>query len=173
MRKEDIEETGVLNLFSGYKYEPLEEKVDDEYFDDIKPVLKHLYEVLCNSNDKIYDYVVKWLAHLLQKPWDKSGVPTILMKSDEGTGKNLFWEFVGDALGQRYFTLINDLDDLTNKFNAGTEGKLLTLLNEIQNYGGNFKSNDKLKSILTDPIQRIEPKGKEAYLIKNFQDMLC
>ena len=79
--KEDIAdlEKNVLNLFSGYKYEPLDKVIDleEDYYDDIKLVLNHLYEVLCNSDDIIYSYMIKWLAHLVKKPWDKSGVPTI------------------------------------------------------------------------------------------------
>ena len=158
----------LFNLFTGYNSNPLNEEVEPTYFDNIQPVILHLKEVLCNNDEKIYDYVIKWIAHLIQRPRDKDGVPAIYMKSDEGTGKNIFWDFIGQVIGKKYYTTINDLDSLTNKFNSRTEGKLLTLLNEIQNYGGNFKNNDKLKSIISDLTQTIEPKGKEAYEINNF-----
>jgi putative DNA primase/helicase len=161
-------DTDIFNLFTGFKYKPLLEEVENKYYDDIKPILSHVKEVLCADNQGVYAYVLNWLAHLIQRPCDKAGVPVILMKSEQGAGKNLFWDFMGRVMGNKYIVTINDLDDLTNKFNTRTEGKLLTILNEIQNYGGNFKNNEKLKSILTDITQTIEPKGKESYTINNF-----
>jgi hypothetical protein len=158
----------IFNLFSGFRFSGLIEDVDPEYYNDIKPILSHLKEVLCSDNEEIYNYVLKWIAHIVQKPCDKAGVPVILMKSEQGSGKNLFWDFMGLVIGKKYIVTINDLDDLTNKFNSRTEGKLLTILNEIANYGGFFKGNDKLKSLLTDIKQNIEPKGREAYEINNY-----
>lgn len=165
--KDDID-INIFNLFSGFRFDALIEDVEPEYYNDIKPILSHLKEVLCSDDEIIYDYVLKWIAHIVQKPCDKAGVPVILMKSEQGSGKNLFWDFMGNVIGKKYIVTINDLNALTNKFNGRTEGKLLTLLNEIDNYGGNFKDNNKLKSILTDIDQTIEPKGKEAYKINNY-----
>ncbi len=170
LHKEDVKEKNILNLFTGFKFKtlPQEEKQEDDYFESIEIILNHVLKVLCNGNEKIYKYVIQWIAHLIQKPWDKSGVPCILMISDEGTGKNLFWDFMGEVLGSIYYIVINDLKAVTSKFNTRLQGKLLTCLNEIQNYGGKFKTNDKLKSILSDKKLIIEPKGKEAYEIDNY-----
>ena len=165
--KEDID-INIFNLFSGFRFDALIEDVEPEYYNGIKPILSHLKEVLCSDDEIIYDYVLKWIAHIVQKPCDKAGIPVILMKSEQGSGKNLFWDFMGKVIGKKYIVTINDLNILTNKFNGRTEGKLLTLLNEIDNYGGNFKDNNKLKSILTDVEQHIEPKGREAYKINNY-----
>ena len=161
-------DTDIFNLFTGFKYKALIDEAPVGYYDNIKPILEHLKEVLCSGQVDIYNYIIFWLAHMIQKPCDKAGVPVILMKSEQGAGKNLFWDFMGSVMGIKYIVTINDLDDLTNKFNTRTEGKLLTILNEIQNYGGSYKNNEKLKSILTDVRQTIEPKGKESYEINNF-----
>lgn len=166
--KDEVKNNDIFNLFTGFRFEPLDDIKETEYYDTIQPILSHLKEVLCSNNEDVYQYVIKWLSHLIQRPCDKAGVPVILMKSEQGTGKNLFWDFMGQVMGKKYICTINNLDDLTNKFNSRTEGKMLNILNEIQNYGGNFKNNEKLKSILTDITQTIEPKGKEAYTINNF-----
>jgi hypothetical protein len=157
----------VLNLFTGYKFEQLKEPVENDYWAPLEKLLFHLKDVICDGDERVYNYVKNWLAHLIQKPMDKSGVPCILNISDQGSGKNIFWDFIGEVIGGRYTTIINDLEVLTNKFNTDLENKLMTFLNEIQNYGGNFKSNDKLKSIISDVKQRIEPKGKDAYTINS------
>ena len=168
LHKEEVKDIDIFNIFTGFRFQPLHVDTDLNYFDNIQPILTHLKEVLCSNNEEVYCYIVKWLSHLIQRPRDKAGVPVILMKSEQGTGKNVFWDFMGQVMGKKYIVTINNLDDLTNKFNTRTEGKLLNILNEIQNYGGNYKNNEKLKSILTDIVQTIEPKGKEAYTINNF-----
>ena len=168
LHKDEVKDIDIFNIFTGFRFEPLHIDTDPNYYDNIQPILTHLKEVLCSNNEEVYNYVVKWLSHLIQRPRDKAGVPVILMKSEQGTGKNVFWDFMGLVMGKKYIVTINNLDDLTNKFNTRTEGKLLNILNEIQNYGGNYKNNEKLKSILTDIVQTIEPKGKEAYTINNF-----
>jgi hypothetical protein len=166
--KDEIKDTNIFNIFTGFRFQPLSVDAEPDYYNNIQPILTHLKDVLCSNNEDVFNYVINWLAHLIQRPCDKAGVPVILMKSEQGTGKNLFWDFMGQVMGKKYICNINNLDDLTNKFNTRTEGKLLNILNEIQNYGGNYKNNEKLKSILTDITQTIEPKGKEAYTINNY-----
>jgi hypothetical protein len=168
LHKDEVKDIDIFNIFTGFRFQPLHVDTDPNYYDNIQPILTHLKEVLCSNDEEVYCYIVKWLSHLIQRPRDKAGVPVILMKSEQGTGKNVFWDFMGQVMGKKYIVTINNLDDLTNKFNTRTEGKLLNILNEIQNYGGNYKNNEKLKSILTDIVQTIEPKGKEAYTINNF-----
>lgn len=47
-------------------------------------------------------------------------------------------------------------------------GKLLIIMNEAQNYGGAFASNDRLKSLISDDTITIEPKGKDSFDVNNF-----
>lgn len=157
----------ILNTFYGFPYEYKNNETKKDY-SKLKNVFHHIHQILCNGDDKSFEYFIKWLAHLIRYPMDKDGIPAIIMTSDEGTGKNLFSSFMEAIIGDAYFVILNDLDKLTGKFNNQTENKLLTICNEIQNYGGSYTSNDKLKSIISDISQQIEPKGQDSYKISNY-----
>jgi len=49
---------------------------------------------------------------------------------------------------------------------------LLTLCDEIQNYGGAHKSNDKLKSIITQTELAVEKKGHDIYTVSDYNNYI-
>ena len=55
--------------------------------------------------------------------------------------------------------VIGDIDRLLGRFNSIIQNKLLTICDEISNYGGAYKSNDKLKNLITQSEQLIEKKA--------------
>jgi len=131
-------------------------------------ILKHIEEVMCDSHKESFDYMMSWMAHLIQKPQDKVGVCLVFI-SEQGAGKGTFWEwFMNCVLGRRYSHTVTDLESLTGAFNKRMESKMLCVLNEIGTYGGSLKVFDKMKSILTDPTIYIQPKGLEAYECKDY-----
>ena len=92
----------------------------------------------------------------MQKPYKKIGV-AILLKSKQGAGKNIIWEWIADfIIGKKYSLVINDIDRLLGRFNVIIQNKLLTICDEISNYGGAYKSNNKLKNLITQSEQVIE-----------------
>ena len=62
-------------------------------------------------------------------------------------------------LGRQYSLVLGDIDRLFSRFNAIMENRMLTILDEISNYGGAYKSNNKLKNIITQNEIVIERKG--------------
>lgn len=162
----------ILNTFSGYTFKYNPNYKEEIYTDDINELFKtaqdHMERIICNNDPLTINYFYNWISHLIQKPTKKDGVPAIIMKSGQGTGKNLITSFLSNIINPIYTITLCDFDKLTGNFNSILENKLLSICNEIQNYGGNFKSNDKLKSIITDTEQIIEPKGTDAYKINNY-----
>lgn len=150
---------GVFNLFQGFPEVDAAQSVD-------RKILDHLKHVLCAGNEAFYEYVLNWLAHLIQHPTDKVGVCLVFMGT-QGTGKNLFWEWFGKHVLGRYFTVLNRVEQLTGKFNKRMESKMLCVLDEVTNYGTR-KDNDQLKSIITGKTLWLEPKGCEAYEIADY-----
>jgi len=64
-----------FNTFFGfnYKYDP-NFKVDKSQFDLI---LQHICKVWCNDEQNLFDYVTKWMAHIIQQPY-KTGVALLV-----------------------------------------------------------------------------------------------
>ena len=162
----------VLNTFSGYTFKYDEEGIKKEIPQILQEKLNiardHIDNIICNGDPKTIKYFYSWLAHLIQKPMSKDGVPAIILKSGQGTGKNLICNFICEIINPIYTIILTNFDKLTGKFNNVLENKLLTICNEISSFGGDFKQNDKLKSIITDTKQIIEPKGQDAYTINNY-----
>lgn len=160
--KEPPELHSTFNLFRGFPHSAAESHMNPEV---LQVILEHL-KILCGGEEHVVDYVLKWQAHLIQKPFEKPGV-ALVFQSVQGAGKNLYWDFMKHVIGRQHWSMVARIETVLGRFNKHMEGKLLTVLNEISNYGGAHKSNDYLKSLITDETLTIEPKGKETYTIRD------
>jgi hypothetical protein len=123
--------TNNFNYDKNFKYD----------INKIQFILDHL-KILCNNNDDHYNYILKWMAHIIKKPNIKTKV-CIVMKSEQGAGKSSFWNWFGNKIvGKRWFLRINDAHHLLdNKFNYELQNKLFTLLDEAQTNGKYITGN--------------------------------
>lgn len=158
----------VFNLFQGFKYSHSDISKQKPQMSKISKILYHLREVICDGDEKIFDYMLKWTAHLFRKPAEKIGVAVLLHSAKQGAGKNKWCDFLMDLLGSELWYKSNKIEDLTSKFNYHMQGKLLIIGDEIANYAG-YKVADQLKALLTETHMAIEPKGKDPYCIKSFE----
>jgi hypothetical protein len=120
----------------------------------------------CGDNER-YQYVMSWFASMIQRPEIKVGT-AILLKSRPGRGKNIVVDFIGEKLlGRQLYAYCNDIEQVIGRFNGILMNKLLTCCDEISNYGGAHRSNDKLKSLITEKQINIEHKGMEMITIND------
>ena len=156
-----INDESIFNTFTGF-YAIRDDKLVIN-MDLILPILDHIKNIWCQKNEVYYDYVLNWLSHLLQKPYKKIGV-VLVLKSEEGAGKNIVCDFFGRyILGEpKYYVVLNDVECLTGKFNSLCAHKILTICDEFGNHVNtnmSGKIKDKLKNIITQNKQIIEKKG--------------
>jgi hypothetical protein len=120
-----------FNHFTGFKYNKLEEYNVDllgEKQND-RTLFGFLYQVLCNSEEIVYEWLLDWLAFTLQKPCELIGVAPVFI-SEEGAGKQPSWDFFGKlVIGSRYF-VTKEIDGLLGKFNESIGNKFLIVCNE-------------------------------------------
>jgi len=156
----------VYNLYKGMKYESWK---GVEYDDntDISMYYNHL-KLLSNYDDKVYNFILDFMAHLIKKPGLNPQV-SMLFKSIEGIGKNMFFDnFMTECLGLDYYKPDAILDDLIGTFVDNSQ-TFMTILNELNGSDG-FKSGneDKLKKVITAPYQIRHDKGlKKIENIRN------
>lgn len=137
-----------------------------EYETDLKDILYHMREVLCAGDEPSYQYLLHWLAHIVQRPDQKIGV-CCLVRSQEGAGKTSFWEWFGKhVLGRKYY-LPARMDRVVKKFNSITANNLFTVFEETKN-GEGMKNHEELKQMITDEWQVIEPKGIDSYKTRSY-----
>lgn len=149
---------GYFNLWHGFPIPP--RHGDCSLFWDL------LLNVICAGNENLYQYVRKWLAHMMQHPAKIPGVALVL-RGGQGTGKNTFVDAVGKLVGKQHYMSVARMGQVSGKFNAHLKAKILLNANEAC-WGGNKQDAGSLKSMITDETITIEYKGKDAITVSNY-----
>jgi hypothetical protein len=85
----------VFNLWTGFEMEKVENY--NEKPEELQFILNHI-KILCNHEDKVYDYFIKWIGQLIQYPAIKTTCPIFI--SEEGAGK---------GMNKSFFISLNEL----------------------------------------------------------------
>lgn len=146
------------NLWQGFAVEPRAEGKFDLF-------LAHIRDNICQGNKEQYDWVMAWLADLVQKPNRKLGTALVL-RGPMGIGKGVFANHIGHLLGRHYMT-ITQSGQLTGKFNGHMADKLLMFVDEgwwsDERYGEGV-----LRGLITEHQVTIEMKGRDAVTLQNY-----
>lgn len=146
-------EKGRLNLWRGWMVEP-----DPTGNCDL--LLKHIKEVLCCGVEEHYTAFLDFMAHMIQRPWER---PTfaLVMRGEMGAGKDTPFRYMGEMMGPHYITVGRN-SDISGRFNAHLMGKILVHLQEGF-YAGNREQQNYMKFLLDSPKINIENKGVNIF----------
>jgi hypothetical protein len=149
------------NYFNGFEY------TDGEAGQLNNPFLNLLSRV-CNDKNT-YNYMVDWIAHIIQMPYKKTNTAIILYSNTKGIGKNCIVDGISKLL-KGYSAHVETIEDITKNFNSH-------LVNKLFIYGDEIKASsrcisDKLKQVITRPTQNMEKKGKDAFEIEDYTNWL-
>jgi hypothetical protein len=110
--------------------------------------------------DKVFEYYMCWLAHIIQQPQIKTKVAPILYSKTHGTGKNSLVDGSIAIIGKQLSACVECIEDITKNFNAHLCNKLFIYGDEI--CANAKKVADKLKAVITRPTTNLEKKGIDA-----------
>jgi hypothetical protein len=115
-----------FNLFQGFANEPTE--------GDFSAYTEAL-RLVSGNDPKVAEYMENWLAHILQKPSEKTKV-AIVIQGEQGIGKDSYCDAVGDfIIGKKYYLSTKTPEnDIFAKFNARASYKLLVKFEEADYY---------------------------------------
>jgi hypothetical protein len=155
--------TDIFNLWNGYA---IEEGIESG---DSQPLCDHIKRVWCRDNVNHYEYVMDWLAWVLQRPDRKIGV-MICVKSRQGTGKGIVVSVMkmimnGDSHSGP-MSQVSNVESILGSWTQGIEGKCLINFDEAY-WGGNKSLEGQVKNLITEPTQEIRKKHQKAYFIRN------
>lgn len=134
------------------------------------PFLDHVFENVCSGNDEWNAWVIAWLAHMVQKPWEKPGTALVLRSDSEGTGKGVFGMAILKLAGYQGFK-INTAERLTGRFNDHLFGRIFVFADEVT-WGGNKTSSDVLKGLTSELVLDYEAKGAPTFQGRSFTRLL-
>jgi hypothetical protein len=144
----------TFNRWRGWAFEP-------EEGDGHRLFLEHVFENVAGGNEEWGKWVVAWMAHLIQKPYQKPGTALVLRSDGEGTGKGVFFNTVRELCGEQGIRISNS-ERLTGRFNAHLFGKLFVFADEVT-WGGNRKEAGILRGLVTDSPLDYEEKNVPAW----------
>lgn len=145
---------GKLNLWCGWKVEPDVEGSCELFLD-------HVRTIICDGDQAAYDYLIGWLAHLAQRPWEIPGVALVL-RGKRGTGKDTFVDYLVGFIGEHHVPTVSQQDHVTGRFNARLENAVLLHMQEGM-WGGDRRIEQILKYLITSGRIEIERKGIDSY----------
>ena len=132
--------------------------------DIVAPILYHIKHILCNDDEIIYNYVIKWIAHIFQYPAQLPGTALVFLSLD-GAGKSILSDMIVRMIGERHATSIQDLKRLTNRFNSIMEISIFMQCNTIVSIKNKCVST--LKTIITENKRQVEHKNMYRIEIQN------
>lgn len=151
---------GMLNIWTGWKVAPKPVTVD------INRILWHLEHIICAGNRENYQYLLSWLAHIVQKPNEKSGVCLAIRSTEKGTGKSTIAVIMNKLMGDHAIT-IQSQNQLTGQFNQHQANKLFVTLEEAVWHGDKQASNT-MKTLITESSIVIEGKGRDSIIVPSY-----
>jgi hypothetical protein len=116
-------------------------------------------DVVCDGDADVYQYILSYIAHALQKPWEKPGV-LIAMLSGQGTGKGTVARILRKIWSATYLH-VHNIDAVTGNFNASLERAFIVFMDEAL-FSGDRRASDALKSLITEPVISINEKHQPA-----------
>lgn len=157
---------GFYNLWKGFAVEPYGS--DNDASESDKKALamfeEHALKNVCANDEKLYNWLMSYFAHMVQRPWEKP-LTALVFRGSKGTGKNALIERVGHLLG-RHFMVADDSRYLTSNFNGHLESNLMICFDEAF-WSGDKSAEGRLKGLITGSEHIIEHKGKEPYSVDN------
>ena len=154
----------IYNTFKGFDYDDYDRGYNKKEW-VIEFFKKHLL-LLVDNDQKAMQYVLNFIAHIFQKPYELPGI-CLLFRSIEGMGKDGMLEIIQKLLGKEYVAGTENLNEVFGDFNGILKHKLILQLNETDSRQG-FAFKDNLKDQITKTQVRINEKNMKPYIIKNY-----
>ncbi len=147
-----IARPGSYNIFQGFREHPRGHK-------GWRRLRSHIWRNMCHRNRDWYDWVVTWMADIIQFPGRKMG-SALITQGDPGSGKGEFWRHLRVLLSP-YSMEVAQRSHLTGNFNKHQWGKLLVVADEA-NWAGDNDASEVLKNKVTSEDALFEGKGLDV-----------
>lgn len=146
----------VMNLWTGFAVAPGE--------GSCAIYLDHLRRNVCNGNPEHFDYLIRWMAHAVQRPAERGHVAVVL-RGDKGSGKGATATHFG-ALWGAHFVPVTNPKHVTN-FNSLIESASVLFLDECLRPKKDDLHEAILKTMTTEETVLVERKGIDVVRRKN------
>lgn len=128
-------------------------------------IAEFLLYVICSGNQSQYDYLIRLIAHALQRPEEKPGILVILI-GGQGVGKGTLGRILRKIWSATYLQ-VNRVAAITGEFNSSLERAFIVVMDEAL-FAGDHRASDALKSLVTEEVIHINEKHQPARQIASY-----
>ncbi|QQS54033.1 MAG: bifunctional DNA primase/polymerase [Candidatus Competibacteraceae bacterium] len=127
--------------------------------------LDHLYYI--SGGDPIFvEYLLNWMATLIQKPGQRINSAPVLISAARGTGKSFIGDVMTRLLGEKNVGVLSN-HDLTSSFQDGLGFKQLLMVEEVKVFENQYGLMDSLKGYITNQRIPLNRKNRASITVKN------
>jgi len=164
------ERTDVYNMWRPFAASFIPPVPDAEVAGLIEPIFKHVTDVITNGNCDHTNWVVDYLANMVQHPERKAQV-AISLYGVEGCGKGILFEFfrrcvLGDFCS---FQTADPDSDLFGSFANGALHRVCIQVDEVKSLHENC---NRLKDFITNQVLVYEKKGRDRITVQNISNLI-
>jgi len=154
----------TFNVWTGF--EILDTKLFDYSHSDLDPFFS-LIDLMVNFDPKGSEYLVKWIADMIQNPGRKNGV-AIVIRGNQGIGKNTLESMVKKIIGEKlHCSTSNPKEDIFGAYNNLSTNKIPIFVNETESKD-TFANNARLKDLITEPTENVREKYVKNITMRSF-----
>jgi len=148
----------TYNTFINYRIENIEKDIsyNDIKFEDTF-IYKHL-EILSGNNKECLDYFLKFLSKKIKYPLNLQHRTSIIIKSEQGVGKDTLRLLIDKMIGKKY-SIDANINTLFTKFNSCLDEKIFCFVNETS-ITDSKNVKELMKQSITQDTNKIEKKGE-------------
>lgn len=140
---------------------------------NIVELVQELAKDLCGD---LADYVLDFMAHIVQKPHVKMNVAVLMISVNQGTGKNTLIQVLKPLIGASNYLSVPGLMPLVEDKSVILEGNVLIVFNEVarpsnrSQWTDMSKAVNKIKTSITDSSTHINPKYEKQRKITSYSN---
>src|SRR5205814_9116430 len=157
-----LEVPRAYNLWQGFAYDARPGNLHASF-------LEHLRTNVCAGEAAHYDYLVGWMARIVQHP-GQQGEVAVVLRGGKGVGKSFVAREFGKLFGRHYLHISNP-SHLVGNFNSHLRDVIFLFADEAF-YAGDKKHESILKTLITEDTIQIEAKGVDVETSPNFVHLM-
>ena len=154
----------IFNLWQDFEMKKV--KKFEYKKEELNLILNHI-KILCNHQDDVFQYFLKFLGQMLKHPHVKPGV-CVTFISQEGSGKGLLLQILRKVMGQsKIYETTKPSQFVFGNFNGSMANSFLVNLNEMSKRES-VDAEGQIKGLITDSALTINNKNVDSYQIESF-----